>query len=63
MWLDNQYKYAKQMRIVSQFFLRRASISYIFKSRIVNVKGHIKYRNRFIEVLKNPHEFTYVKAN
>lgn len=63
MWLDSQFKYARQMRIISQFFLKRVSINYIFKSRIVNVRGHIKYRNRFIEVLKYPEEFTYVKAN
>ena len=51
LWLDDKYPYAKEMRTLSRYFLKRGALSYIFKSRISNHKGHIKYRKRMIKVL------------
>lgn len=44
LWVD--YKYAKCMRIISNLFLRKYALGYIFNSRICNFSSHIKYRQR-----------------
>ena len=54
LWLDDNFVYAKEMRVLSQYFLKRGALNYIFKSRISNHKGHIKYRKRMIQVLEHP---------
>lgn len=48
-WSD--HKYSACMRIVSNIFLKRASLNYIFKSKLSNIHTHIKYRHRFLEAL------------
>ena len=59
--LWTEYKYAQCMRIVSCLFLRKYSLSYIFNSRICNFKSHIKYRQRLIEAVSDPHGFRHIK--
>jgi len=49
------------MRILSGIFLRKYSLSWIFNSRIENVKYPIKYRYRIIEGVSKPYEFKYLK--
>lgn len=62
LWLDENFEYARQMRMISIYFLKRASLTYVFSSRISNHEGHIKYRNRLIEVLRVPEDFTSIKT-
>jgi hypothetical protein len=59
LWID--YKYAKCMRVVSNLFFRKYSLSYIFNSRICNFRSHIKYRHRLAEAVTNPKAFKHIK--
>jgi hypothetical protein len=59
LWID--YKYAKCMRIISNLFLRKYSLNYIFNSRICNFRSHIKYRQRLREAVKDPQAFRHIK--
>jgi len=54
LWTDSNFCYAREMRTLSIYFLKKASLSYIFGSRISHHEGHIKYRRRLIEAIKNP---------
>jgi hypothetical protein len=53
MWVD--YKYAKCIRLLSNLFLRKYALNYIFNSRICNYSSHIKYRYRLCEAIKEPY--------
>lgn len=59
LWID--YKYARCMRIVSNLFFRKYSLSYIFNSRICNFRSHIKYRHRLAEAVRDPRNFKHIK--
>lgn len=59
LWID--YKYAKEMRLLSNLFLRKYSLNYIFNSRICNYGSHIKYRYRLCEAIKEPKAFKHIK--
>ena len=52
LWSD--FPYAKEIRKLSNLFLRKHGVKHIFNSRISCFPTHIKYRNRLIEALKNP---------
>ena len=43
-----EYRYASCMRRVSNLFLRKVSLSYIFNSKIDNIRSHVKYRCKFL---------------
>jgi hypothetical protein len=55
------YKYAECMRMVSQVFLRKSALPYIFNSKVANVQTHLKYRARFLKALRNPAAFDHIK--
>lgn len=55
------YKYAECMRMVSQVFLRKSALPYIFNSKVANVQTHLKHRNRFLKALTNPAAFDHIK--
>lgn len=59
LWME--YKYSKCMRILSNLFLRKYSLNYIFNSRICNYRSHIKYRHRLAEAVSNPKVFRHIK--
>ena len=61
LWVDEENPFAKTTRILSGIFLKRHSLSYIFNSRVTNFQGHIKYRYRLIEALREPKQFTSIK--
>lgn len=61
LWLDSENPFAKATRILSNIFLKKYSMSYIFNSRVTNYQGHIKYRYRLIEALREPKQFTSIK--
>lgn len=59
MWLDEEY--GKAMRMISNYFLRKRSLGYIFGSKIDNKFSHIKHRSRIMESIKNPTDFNSIK--
>lgn len=61
LWVEEENPFAKATRILSGIFLKRHSLCYIFNSRVTNYQGHIKYRYRLIEALKEPTKFTSIK--
>lgn len=61
-WLEAEEEdFPKITRILSNVFLRYYSLEYIFNSRISNYAGHVKYRGRLVEALRNPKTFTSIK--
>ncbi len=42
------------MRIISNLFLRKYALEYIFNSRISSYSSHIKYRGSLWQALKEP---------
>lgn len=61
LWLDEENPFAQATRILSSIFLKKHSLPYIFNSRVTNFQGHIKYRYRLIEALREPDQFTSIK--
>jgi hypothetical protein len=55
LWLDNPF--SKEVRVMTQIFLRKHCLPWIFNSRIENLKHPIKYRYRIIEGVQKPEEF------
>jgi hypothetical protein len=49
------------MRYLSNLFLRKYALNYIFNSRICNYASHIKYRYRLCEAIKEPFSFKHIK--
>lgn len=59
LWLSSRY--AREMRILSNLFLRKHALQYIFNSRITNFSSHIKYRHKLLEGVSCPNEFNNIK--
>lgn len=49
------------MRAISNTFLRRHALNYIFNSKVSNIQTHIKYRIKFLEGLRDPNNFDHIK--
>ena len=49
LWID--FTHSKCMRVLSNQFLRKHALHYIFNSRICNYTSHIKYRKRLQEAI------------
>lgn len=49
------------MRKVSNYFLRKVALSYIFNSKVDNHHSHIKYRCKFVQNLEQPGGFDHLK--
>lgn len=49
------------MRKLSNLFLRKYALQYIFNSRITNYASHIKYRHKLREALTYPDNFKNIK--
>lgn len=62
LWLEAENRFAEPTRILSLIFLKKHSLPYIFHSRVTNYEGHIKYRYRLMEALKDPQNFTSIKS-
>ncbi len=52
LWLNN--KYSREIRIMSNYFLRRHGTAYVFNSRITSRDIHLKHKNRLIDAIKAP---------
>lgn len=59
LWVE--FKYARCMRILSNQFLRKYALQYIFNSRICNYTSHVKYRKRLQEAIETPGSFRHIK--
>ncbi len=59
LWVDEQY--AQSLRILSNLFLRKYSLHYIFNSRICNFGSHIKYRQSLWKAIEDPKSFNHIK--
>lgn len=57
--LNNVFK--KCTRILSYEFMRKQCLRYIFYSKVRNFGTHIKYRQKLIEGIENPLEFSHIK--
>lgn len=51
----------KCIRIMSNIFMRKHCLEYIFNSRIKNYSTHIKYKKRIMEGIANTEDFTCIK--
>jgi hypothetical protein len=56
LWNNNPY--SQIFRVLSAYYLRRCSHKHIFHSRIFNHQIHLKYRQKLLESVENPNEFT-----
>lgn len=59
MWVEGPF--CREMRILSNLFLRKHSLRYIFNSRVTNFASHIKYRKKLQEALLRPEQFNNIK--
>jgi hypothetical protein len=59
LWLNE--KFSKEFRVLTGIFLRKYCLSWVFNSRIKNIKYPIKYRCRIIEGVQKPEEFNFLK--
>ena len=54
-------RFGRELRVLSNLFLRKHALTYIFSSRVTNQGSHIKYRGRLREALRDPRNFTNIK--
>lgn len=53
--------FSKEVRILTEVFLKKHSLQWIFNSRLENLKFPIKYRRRMLDGVRNPVDFFYLK--
>ena len=61
MWCGSKNSFAREIRILSEIFLRKYALNYIFNSRIKDYALNIKYRKKMLEAIEKPEEFTSLK--
>lgn len=59
LWGDNEE--GRCIRVISNYFLRKHSLHYIYNSRIKTRVCHSKYKRRLQEALLNPFDFNHIK--
>lgn len=59
--LWEEQKESKSLRIISNAFLRKHSLHYIYNSRIKTQLFHVKYKRRLQEAILNPSNFNHIK--
>ena len=63
MWVDNAENiYSYPLRVITENFLRKHALSWIFNSRIEDKKAPIKYRMKLREGVRNPENFANLKS-
>lgn len=63
LWTADGNPFNKAFRMLSCEYLRRHCLERTFNSRVENYCIHLKYRQRLIEGLKCPQDFTALKTN
>ena len=48
MWVEEN-EFGQILRILSNFYMRKNSLSYIFNSQVQNKVKHLKYKNKIIK--------------
>ena len=51
LWIQQENKFSKSLRILSNFYLRKNHLTYIFNSRVEKYGKHIKYRQKILKAL------------
>ncbi|CAD8075330.1 unnamed protein product [Paramecium sonneborni] len=54
-------EYRRAFRIISQIFIKKQAISYIFNSKIIQHNWHMRYRYQVYKGVKNPNGFSHIK--
>ena len=61
LWLDEENKFAKAYRILSDIYMRKHSLAYIFMSKVKYIDRHLKYGKKVRKGLSDPKNFTSLK--
>ncbi|CAD8169002.1 unnamed protein product [Paramecium pentaurelia] len=56
-----QNEFNRTFRIISQIFIKKYAINYIFNSKIVQHNWHIRYRQQIYKGIRNPKSFSHIK--
>ncbi|CAK90390.1 unnamed protein product (macronuclear) [Paramecium tetraurelia] len=56
-----QEEFNRTFRIISQIFIKKYAINYIYNSKIVQHNWHIRYRQQIYKGIKNPKSFSHLK--
>ncbi|CAK79415.1 unnamed protein product (macronuclear) [Paramecium tetraurelia] len=54
-------EYRRAFRIISQIFIKKQAINYIFNSKIVQYNWHMRYRLQIYKGVKDPDHFSHLK--
>ena len=54
LWMEEENKYAKPLRILSNFYIRKLNLNHIFNSRVEYHAKHLKHRNKILKALERP---------
>ncbi|CAD8080135.1 unnamed protein product [Paramecium primaurelia] len=54
-------KFNRTFRIISQIFIKKQAINYIYNSKIVQQNWHIRYRQQIHKGIRNPRNFSHIK--
>ena len=63
LWSEDGHPFNKAFRVLSHQYLREHCMAKTFNSRIENYGVHLKYRQRLLEGLTDPSQFTVLKTN
>jgi len=61
LWIDAENPFARVFRIISKEYLRKHCLGYIFNSRVINIRKHIKYRHIIEKSIAKPESLTHMK--
>ncbi|CAD8183586.1 unnamed protein product [Paramecium octaurelia] len=56
-----QDEFNRTFRIISQIFIKKYAINYIYNSKIVQHNWHIRYRQQIYKGIRNPKRFSHIK--
>ncbi|CAD8177053.1 unnamed protein product [Paramecium octaurelia] len=56
-----QEEFNRTFRIISQIFIKKYAINYIYNSKIVQHNWHIRYRQQIYKGIRNPKCFSHLK--
>jgi hypothetical protein len=62
LWIDKN-RFSKEMRVISEHFLRKWSSNWIFNSRITDYTCHLKYCRILANLIQKPSEFINLRLN
>lgn len=63
LWTAEGNPFHQAFRMLSCEYLRKHCLQRTFNSRVENYSIHLKYRQRLLDGLRSPEEFTALKTN